>query len=218
MSYNEEELKKNFKQLLSNESLLSLMLHGNLGGKGMLSSIELVKGKDRPGAASDKKVDQKRDADKDRQIKRINIPSTLKLLASLEVPLDMVDPGVYLEVSRKALNEALQQAKAHRLSALVDSLEKAISKCDKLIQKGPEEYTKKKKEKELSDYDLMQLLKKPSFIDELEEQDLSKIKNSEIREKVGSLLSKRATPVKSIKDKWENDYFAYYKNKYLKKD
>ena len=130
----------------------------------------------------------------------------------------MVDAGVYLEVARKALNEALMQAKNNRLSALADSLEKAISKCDKLIQKGPDEYLKKKKDKDLSEYDVMQLLKQPNFFEQLEDQDLSKIKNTEIRDKLGVLLTKRAAPIKSTKDKWENDYFAYYRNKFIKKD
>lgn len=218
MSYTEEELKKNLKQMLSNESLLNLMFSANLTGKGRFELSDMVKGKDKPGMGSDKKNDQKRDAEKDRQVKRINIPSILKLLASLEVPLDMVDPGIYLEVARKALNEALQQAKTHRLNSLVDSLEKAISKCDKLIQKGPEEYTKKKKEKDLNEYELIQLLKQPNFLEELEEHEISKIKNSEIREKLGTLLAKRAPIVKSTKDRWENDYFAFYRTKFIKKD
>lgn len=218
MAYSEEELKKNLKHMLANESLLNLMLSANLTGKGRLASIDLGKGKDRAGAGLDKKSDQKRDADKDRQVKRIQIPPTLKLLASLEVPLDLVDPGVYLEVAKKALTEALHQAKSHRLSALADSLDKAIGKCEKLIQKGPEEYTKKKKEKDLSEYDLIQILKQPNFLEELEELDVAKIKNSDIREKVGSLLSKRPEPARAAKDKWEHDYFAYYRNKYLKKD
>ena len=119
---------------------------------------------------------------------------------------------------RKALGEALLQAKSFRLSALTDSLEKAISKCDKLIQKGPEEYTKKKKEKEISEYDLIQLLKQPNYIEELEDHDFSKIKNSEVREKLTSMLAKRPPPTRTTKDRWENDYFAYYRTKYLKKD
>lgn len=170
------------------------------------------------GVGSDKKSDPKRDADKDRQVKRVMIPALLKLLASLEVPIDMVDPGVYLEVARKALGEALQQAKSYRLSSLTDSLEKAISKCDKLIQKGPEEYTKKKKEKDINEYDLIQLLKQPNYIEELEDHDFSKIKNSEVREKLTSMLAKRPPPTRTTKDRWENDYFAYYRSKYLKKD
>lgn len=210
---NDEALKKKMQELMSSEGLLNFMFSANLA-----SSKDLVKGKDRAGAGSDKKGDPKRDADKDRQIKRVMIPAMLKLLASLEVPIDMVDPGVYLEVARKALGEALQQAKSYRLSSLTDNLEKAISKCDKLIQKGPEEYTKKKKEKDISEYDLIQLLKQPNYIEELEDHDFSKIKNSEVREKLTSMLAKRPPATKTTKDRWENDYFAYYRNKYLKKD
>lgn len=214
---NDEELKKKMmQQMLNNESLLSFMLSTNLT-KGRSFLPDMVKGKDRVGMGSDKKNDPKRDSEKDRQVKRINIPPLLKLLATLEVPIDMVDPGVYLEVAKKSLVEALAQAKTHRLTSLSDSLEKAIAKCDKLIQKGPEEYTKKKKDKDLNEYDVIQILKQPNFMEELEDQDLSKIKNPEIREKLGTLLAKRANPPRP-KDKWENDYFAYYRHKYLKKD
>lgn len=215
MSYNDEELRK-LKNVLNPESLLNLMFSANLATKGRRGSPDLGKPKD--GRPADKKGEPKREADKDRPVKRLSVPPLLKLLASLEVPIDMVDPGVYLEVARKALAETLQAAKANKLVALTDSLEKAIAKCDKLIQKGPEEYTKKKKEKEIADFDLIQILKKPNFLEELEDHDISKIKNSEVREKIGSLLSKREAPSKTVKDRWENDYFAYYRNKYLKKD
>lgn len=161
----------------------------------------------------------KREADKDRQIKRIGLPAQVKLLAQLQIPIQMVDPGVYIEVSKKSLLEALAVAKQNRFTALADSIEKAIAKCDKMIQKGPEEYVKKRKEKDLNDYDVVELLKQPDCLKELESMDLQKIKNPTIRDKLSSFLAKRPAPAKSTeKDSWENDYFAYYKAKHIKKD
>lgn len=176
-----------------------------------------MKNKDRGG--NEKKSEIKRDTDKDRQIKRINLPAQLKLLAKLQIPIQMVDAGIYLEVSKKCLAEALVIAKQHRFTSLTDSIEKAIAKCDKMILKGPEEYVKKRKEKDLNDYDIIELLKQDNCMKELEEMDLQKIKNSTIRDKISSFLSKRPAPAKSVeKDRWENDYFAYYKAKHIKKD
>lgn len=197
------------------DSLLSLMLGTNL-----VSKSDLMRGKTANLSSSDKKSDLKREAEKDRQIKRISVPAQLRLLASLEIPLQMVDPTAYLEVAKKALVETLPQAKLNKFTSLEDSIEKAISKCDKMLQKGYEEYVKKRKDKDLNEYDLIQLLKQPNCIKQLEDIDLAKIKNSSMREKVSGMLAKRGSPeIKdTVKDKWENDYFAYYKNKQLKTD
>lgn len=179
----------------------------------------MMKNKDRGGVTSDKKSEAKRDSDKDRQIKRIPIPAQLKLLASLKIPLQMVDPGVYLEVSKKCLNEVLPITKSHKFSSLTDSIEKAISKCEKMIQKGPEDYVRKRKDKDYNDHEIIQLLKQSNYIEELQDMELHKVKNSSIRDKISELLAKRSAPEKPTeKDQWENDYFAYYRSKELKKE
>ena len=154
--------------------------------------------------------------EKDRQVKRLALPPTVRLLATLDIPLDMVDPSIYMEVTLKCLHDTQDLAKSNKYNHLADSIGKAISKCEKMISKGPEELTKKKKDREVTERDIADMLKKPNFMDELEELDLNKVKNSSLRDKISAHLSKRPPQVSNPKDKWETDYFNYYKAKYPK--
>lgn len=178
------------------------------------------KGRDKGSSSGygDRRGDR-RDSDRDRLVKRVNLPVSLKTLAALDLPLDMIDGSSYLEVVKKCLNDCREVSRANRLSDLTDSIDAAISKCQKLINYGPEELNRKsKKEKDLDDYDLAMLLKKPNFVEELEDLDLSKIKNSHLREKFTAALGKRGQTSAPKKDDWETEYIAYYQKKILKKE
>ena len=51
----------------------------------------------------------------------------------------------------------------------------------------------------------------------LEELDLSKLENTELKEKLTTgLLGKRKPPNNSIKDDWETEFNEYYRSKVLK--
>lgn len=131
----------------------------------------------------------------------------------------MVDPQVYVEVVKKCLQECRDQAKAYKFPELANSIDHSIEKCTSMLAKGPEEYARKKKDKEITDSELFELIKKPSFINELEELDVSKIKNHNLRDKISSLLAKRPLPTPSKKEtEWETDLQATLKAKLIKTD
>lgn len=197
-------------------SMFNLLLFGgNLGN----TRIDQQKYRNDKHAGSDKKTnDTKRDAEKDRQYKRLPLPPSVKLLANLDLPIDMVDPSVYLEVTMKCLQDCQALAKSNKYSNLTDSLEQAIKKCQKIIDKGPDELARKRKDKEIAESDIVKILKKANFMDELEELDLSKVKSRGLREKIGGMLAKRPPQVGISKDQWETDYFNHYREKYPKKE
>jgi hypothetical protein len=142
---------------------------------------------------SDKKGDSKREAEKDRPLKRIPLPPMVSMLCSLDLPLDMVDPAIYLEAVKKCLVSCKEQAKNYNFTDLSHTIDGSIDKVQSMMSKGLEEYVKKKREKEIGDAELYEILKKPNSLAELEELNVSKIKNTVLRDKITSLLAKRVS-------------------------
>jgi hypothetical protein len=173
-----------------------------------------------PGA--NKKPEAKANAEKDRQVKRIALPPSVRTLLALDMPFEMVDEHLYLEVVKNCLNDCRELAKNNKLSDLTASIEAALKKCQKILLK--EDTKKNKKEKEINDYELVELLKKvvlchqPHFFRELEDVDVSKISNQAIRTRFEEHLNKRSAPAAAKKDDWEAEYANIYRAKYLKRE
>ena len=105
-----------------------------------------------------KKPESKANPEKDRQVKRIALPQSVRTLLALDMPFEMVDEHIYLEVVKNCLSDCRELAKNNKLSDLTASIETASKKCQKIILK--EDTKKNKKEKDINDYELVELLKK----------------------------------------------------------
>ena len=107
-----------------------------------------------------KKPEQKQNPKEDRPIKRIPLPASANLLLSLDLPFDMVDSSIYLDILRRCLLDFREIAKNNKLKDLEESLENAANKCRKMMNNSEEALKKSKKEKDISDYELVEMMKK----------------------------------------------------------
>lgn len=115
---------------------------------------------------TNKKPEVKANPEKDRQVKRIALPASARTLLALDLPFEMVDEQIYLEVVKNCLGDCREQAKSNKLGDLTASIEAALKKCQKILQK--EDTKKNRKEKEVNDYELVELLKKVAPCDPAE--------------------------------------------------
>lgn len=155
------------------------------------------------------------EGDKDLQSKRIVMPPSLRTWLKLGLPQEMVDEQVFADISKQLLTEAQEQARELGFKELASQLGVAIQKTKNMVG-GTE--AKKKKDREITEAELVEIFKKPNFIAELDEIDPSKIKKDALRDKLTTYLSKRPPkqPAADTRDDWEKQFAAFYREEYLK--
>lgn len=145
------------------------------------------------------------------------MPASLKTWIRLGLPLEMIDEPVYADIAKRILTEAQEQAKEHSFKELGVQLGLAIQKTKSIVGGAD---AKKKRDRDITEGDLIEILKKPNFISELDELDPTKIKKDVLREKVATYLSKRQPKQTAVepKDDWEKTFTSFFRDEYLKSE
>lgn len=171
---------------------------------------EVAKSSDK-GATGDRKGDQKKTSERSTEVKRVNIPPTAKMLLGLDIPFEMMDPTMYLDYTKKVLQEYQDVAKSHKLKDLESNVESALKKCSNLQGKDRDELGKRKKEKEYTDDEVLKILRSSDPLHQLADFDLKKIKSQTLRDNLSMVMNRLSQEgklqVEPKKDeKWKPKY------------